>query len=377
MPEVTQEDLAQETDMDLDAMINSVDQSDDTAEEDVQQVSNEDTQEQETADTEDANEVSEDLGAEEQEQEQEQEEQEEQEEGLEQDTEAGEEESASSEEIDYKAEYTRIMSPFRANKTEMAVQDVDEVRTLMQMGANYSKKMGGLKPNLQAVKMLKNNDLLDESKISFMIDVHKGDPTAISKLLKDLDIDPMSLDGGDLDDKIYTPTDKYNVSSNEMDLDAVLDDIKDSAAYKETIEVVGNLWDDASRQVINDSPQVLSIINSHMESGIYTKIAERVQRDRMFGKLGNMSDIHAYKQVGDAMQAAGELDLDQDNSGNATASNKPVVKEANRNPVNNTQRKKAAGGNRSNNTSTDTSRDFDPLKISDEELDKIVFDKYS
>ena len=88
-------------------------------------------------------------------------------------------------EPDYKAEYLRLLAPFKANGKEIAVSTVDDAISLMQMGANYNKKMAGLKPSLKMLKLLENSGLLSEEKISYLIDLEKKNPAAINKLIKD------------------------------------------------------------------------------------------------------------------------------------------------------------------------------------------------
>jgi len=84
-----------------------------------------------------------------------------------------------------------ITAPFRANGKDMQIDSVEDVRKLMQMGANYNKKMAAIKPNLKFIKMLENNDLLNEESISYLIDLQKKDPAAIKKLLKDSGTNPL------------------------------------------------------------------------------------------------------------------------------------------------------------------------------------------
>lgn len=52
----------------------------------------------------------------------------------------------------------------------MQVNSVDEAIQLMQMGANYTRKMQELQPHRKTLLMLENNGLLDEGKLSFLID---------------------------------------------------------------------------------------------------------------------------------------------------------------------------------------------------------------
>lgn len=204
--------------------------------------------------------------------------------------------------IDYEAEYKRILAPFRANGREIKVESVDDALALMQMGANYNKKMAALKPNLKLLKMLENNGLLSEDKLSFLIDLDKKDPGAINKLVKESGIDPLELDA-EKAGAYKQPS--YAVDDKTVELDTVLDEISDSPTYTKTLDVVGNKWDAVSKQAIAATPQLLKVIDSHMASGIYDLISAGIERERMLGRLNGMSDIDAYKAVGDAIQARG------------------------------------------------------------------------
>ena len=43
--------------------------------------------------------------------------------------------------VDYKALYEQVTAPFKANGKTISIQSVEEATQLMQMGANYTKKM--------------------------------------------------------------------------------------------------------------------------------------------------------------------------------------------------------------------------------------------
>ena len=210
--------------------------------------------------------------------------------------------AADSSGFDYEAEYKKLLKPFKANGREIAVKSVDDAVTLMQMGANYNKKMAALKPNLKLLKLLENNNLLDAEKLSYLIDLEKKDPKAISKLVKDSGIDPLDLSSDE--ENAYKPTVK-TVDDRELELDSVLDEIQGTETYNRTLSIVSQEWDGKSKQVIADTPQILKVINSHVQSGIYDLISQEIESERTFGRLNGLSDIEAYRQVGDRLNEAG------------------------------------------------------------------------
>lgn len=275
--------------------------------------------------------------------------------------------------IDYKAEYERLLAPFRANGREIKVNSVNDAISLMQMGANYNKKMAALKPNLRLMKMLENNNLLSEEKISFLIDLEKKRPEAINKLVKDSGIDPMDLDAEKASEYKRTT---YTVDDREIELDTVLDELKDSPTYNQTLDVVGNKWDAASKQVIVGTPQLLKVINDHLQSGIYDLISKEIDNERLFGRLDGLSDIQAYRRVGDALHARGAFNHLSRSS--APAQEKQPVRGAVIPPkprqVDEDKRKdkKRAASSTTPGIPNPQSEDFNPLAMSDDEFAKLV-----
>lgn len=294
--------------------------------------------------------------------------------------------SQESSEINYKAEYEKLLSPFKANGKDMRVENVDDARTLMQMGANYNKKMAALKPNLKVVKMLQNHDLLSEEKISYLIDLSKKDPVAIKKLLKESEIDPEDLD---LDtDHDYKQSNTYTVSDNELALDDVLDDIKDNPSFNDTINIITNKWDESSKTVLANNPNIIRIIDEHVAAGAFQEIWGTVERERMLGKLKGLSDLEAYKFIGDKINESGGFEKykdagSQSQNNNQSTTNQNQNKSQTQKPNTNKtvdsklrDRKKAAGSTRATSGNTGGDEDFNPLAMSDEEFEKIAGSKY-
>lgn len=279
--------------------------------------------------------------------------------------------------VDFEAEYKKLLAPFKANGREVKVDSVDDAIALMQMGANYNKKMAALKPNLKLMKLLENNGLLDEGKLSFLIDLEKKNPQAINKLVKDAGINPLDLDAdkaGEYQPKIHT------VDDRQLALDTVLEDLQDSPAYARTLQVVSKEWDGQSKQVIAAEPQLLKVLHDHVASGVYDLISKEIERERMFGRLDGVSDIEAYKRVGDAIQARGGFNhlAPAAAAQKKPADDKPVVVAPKAKPADdgklNDKRRAAAPARGAAPSSVKA--DFNPLALSDEEFAKLADPKY-
>ena len=265
------------------------------------------------------------------------------------------------------AQLAKLFMPFKANGREIKIESVEEAVALMQMGANYSKKMAGLKPNLRILKMLENNGLLSEEKLTYLIDLDKKNPDAINKLIKDSGVDPLSID---LDaSPEYTPG-RYQVSELEMEVGEVLDSIRDTnpTYYPNVLQVITSM-DGASKSEISKDPKILSHLSDHMTNGIYDKVMAEVDKRKMLGQLADMPFIHAYYTVGNELHQQGKL-LPKV----VPPTTDPVAKVTKQNVKDNSSKKRAVANPRS--TPTKPKSEFDPLAMSDEEFLQITNQKH-
>lgn len=259
------------------------------------------------------------------------------------------------------AQLAKLFGTFKANGKEMKVNNVDEAIRLMQQGANYNKKMAGLKPSMKMLKMLENNGLLDESKISYLIDLDKKNPQAITKLLKDSGIDPLDVDVGNASK--YTPS-NYAPSDSQMKLDDVLHSIEDTPTFQRTMGVLLDEWDDASKRVLAADPALIPLINEHMANGIFDQITSELTRQKALGNLNGVSDLQAYEHIGKHLAAQGAFHKPP---------NQPVevrAKVPKQESADVAAKRKAASPTKVSNSDSKPANNFNPLAMSDEEFEK-------
>lgn len=206
-------------------------------------------------------------------------------------------------EVDYKATHEQIMAPFKANGKTMQVKSVDEAIQLMQMGANYTRKMQELQPHRKTLLMLENNGLLDEGKLSFLIDLDKKNPEAIKKLLQDANINPLDVD---MDKESTYQEGNHKVSDEEAQFRLVLDELNSNPVGRETLQTINSTWDQASKEVLWKQPEVMSTIHQQRENGVYARITAEIDRRRTLGVIQvGVPFLEAYRVVGDELHKAG------------------------------------------------------------------------
>lgn len=274
--------------------------------------------------------------------------------------ESKEEESKQSSEkevtIDYKKFYEKIMTPFKANGKLIALKTPEEAIQLMQMGANYTRKMQAIAPYKKTLMMLENNGLLDEDKLSFLIDLDKKNPEAIKKLIKDAGIDPLEIDTST---EPQYKEGSHKVSNEEAAFMSVLDDLKQSQEGTQTIQEINSNWDDASKKILWNSPEIMRTIHQQRANGVYKIITEEMERQRVLGNIpAETPFLMAYKQIGDALAAKQK-----------PAPMQPVAVKAKTvkiSSLKNNEKAKAAAPNRT--TASAPKKFINPLAMSDEEF---------
>ncbi len=272
------------------------------------------------------------------------------------------EDTPETKEFDYESAYKKVSEPFKANGVDMQVKDPQDIVRLMQMGANYQKKMAQLKPNLKLIKMLEKNELLNEDKLHNLIDLSKKDPKAIAKLIEESDIDPLDIDKDVPTD--YQPT-NYTVTDKEYNLDAVLDEIKDTETFNKTINVLTKEWDPQSKTTISDHPEIIGVINTHMGNGVFDQVNSVLQQEKTLGKLAGVPDVDAYRQIAENMNKNGFLSNVNDPKEPPKVSSKTDDKA---NADRNKQRKAVAPVKQTTTKKATTDEDF--LGLSDEDFMK-------
>ena len=274
-------------------------------------------------------------------------------ESVQSDTEQSETQEAYTE-ADYEAFYQTMTKPFKANGREISISNADDAIKLMQMGANYSKKMEQLKPKQALLKVLEENKLDNKEQLGYLIDLAQKKPEAIAKLIKESNIDLYEFD-----------TDLANDYQPNLE-------IKEATLFEETLQelltsnsgmydVINDMskWDNESKDVIFAEPQMLRLISEQKANGLYDTIVNTIETEKMFGRMAGMSFLQAYATI--------EQQLVNENN----QSNKFTAPRPNNNKTNNSTDKRRKAGLPNTNSST-VQEQFNPLTVSDEELLKML-----
>ena len=190
--------------------------------------------------------------------------------------------------INYEDAYKRIFAPFKANGKEITPRTVDDVISLMQMGANYTKKMQVMAPMRKVVESL-NAAKISEDDLNFLIDLHKGDKEAIKQLLKKNEIDTVDLD---LDEIKYKPNKKNIASDEDVAFAETISDINDSLPQIQ--EILNSKWDAESKKLLLNDPRAMRALHEEIQMGRFETVQQRLELEKTFGRYKGVPDVQAY-----------------------------------------------------------------------------------
>lgn len=258
----------------------------------------------------------------------------------------------------------KVMAPFKANGKTIQANTPEEVIKLMQMGANYTRKMQELQPHKKMLLMLQTNGLLDEDKISYLIDLSQKNPEAIKKLVKESGIDPLEIDTEK--EVAYRNNGNHRVTDAEVNFNTTLEELEATPVGKETIKSAGN-WDQASKEELFKNPGILTVLAEHRELGVYAPIEAEIDRRRIIGDIpSTMPFLQAYKLVGDELANANKLPVKQAATQAAVVATRVATPKP---AASNSSKASAASSTRSN---TQKAKPFiNYLEMDDKEFEKL------
>ena len=198
--------------------------------------------------------------------------------------------------------YSKISTPFKADGKDFTIRSPEDAIRMMQQGVNYSRRMQELKPMKQLNRVLQDNGLADQTKLSFAIDLMKGDKAAITQLLKSHKIDPIDLDIEN--DSGYQA---YNYAGNPQDIEFrdALDEALTSPDGQALVTHINQDWDKTSKARLREDPSILGNLQNLKSSGVYDKVVEELRYQKSMGYLTNIPFLQAFDEVGEAMKNAG------------------------------------------------------------------------
>lgn len=261
--------------------------------------------------------------------------------------------------LDYKAFYERVTGKFKANGKEISVNNPDDIISLMQQGANYSKRMQELKPKTNLLKTLEQHGLNDPEKLAYAIDLLNKKPEAIAKLVKDAEVDLYSFDTEQADN--YQP--KNPIVESSVFEETLTHLQATSPNYTRLIDTV-NTWDNQSKQVIFNHPELLNILDNSISNGMFDKVMNVIEYEQMMGRMLNQPLLQSYQEIEARLNTQANTSQSQAQQQSFTDT-RPNVNTETKTTDNNEQKRKASTPS---STHTNDTAQPDIFSMSDAEL---------
>lgn len=206
--------------------------------------------------------------------------------------------------VDYEGFYNTIMKPFKANGKIIELRSPEEAIQLMQMGANYTRKMQEISKHRKTIATLQENGINTDEDLAFILDIKNKNPEALKKFFKDNNIDPFDVDTSA--EVNYKPKVKM-VSEEVLETRAILDELNSDPEGAKTLRLIADTWDEESTRFMWNNPSAFGIIHEQRVSGVYDQIMNEIHRQTTLGMLKPTGSIlEKYNIVGNQLFGVGQ-----------------------------------------------------------------------
>lgn len=272
----------------------------------------------------------------------------------------------------YKQFYDELTSPLKAVKGMVKIEDVNDLRSLVSRGLDYTRKTQEIAPYRKTLKFLQANNLLDDTKLSFLTDIYKHDKTAIKKLIKDVTSGEQAIDFYDLNpdasvdnEPQYVLHNKNTYTDSQIELENKIGSILQNEDGTDFMNHITNSLDQNSKTQIANNPDLLGDLYDLNKAGVLNKIQDKMENYKAiyYDKVNGVPDIQLMgeiiKQTPEALQVLANK-----------YSYKPQVQAKAYTPRHTNNNVRSAVIPRSSNTRFSNQYTKDPLDMTDEEFSK-------
>ena len=169
------------------------------------------------------------------------------------------------------------------------IKDLEELYTLASGGGNLTQKYQKLSKGKKSLSIMEEHNLT-EADLSLLIEARNGNKDALASLVKQSGID--SLEVTDEVSDGYQPG-QYIPTDMSMNLKAVQDEISMDQEYATTQNVVNNLMDERSQQMLVENPMYIKGLHMDIKSGAYQATQAQATKMKMMDG-GSRSDMEYY-----------------------------------------------------------------------------------
>lgn len=207
-------------------------------------------------------------------------------------------------EIDAEAFFKALTAPMKAAGKEFSFTDPEEIRTLIQKGIGFEKRMGQLGKYQRHMEALDKAELLNDDTLNLIIDLAHGKPEALKQYIENNGIDVYDIIG--LDAGAYKP-EKHVTSQEEYEQSQVVQEIKSLEGYELVQSLAETEWDEDSRSKMLASPALVANMIQAVKAGVHDMVVKEAEKVKLLAS-SPMTDLEAYIAAGNKLHEKGAFD---------------------------------------------------------------------
>ena len=235
-----------------------------------------------------------------------------------------------SEEDDTKSEPTETLElrPLKMDGKEIPVKSLDELYALASAGGKFTQKMQAISKYKKAYMIMDKQGLSDED-ISLLAEAKSGNKDAIATLIKQAGIDPLELDDGPSEN--YRPG-AFVPSDVAVQIEEVQREISADPEYAVTSNIVNNVLDEKSQDMLVQNPNLIRGIHEDIKSGAFQHVmAEAEKLKLMDGARRADFEYYLIAARSDNEESQGQIDMTPEQQQvNIQTKQKPAVSKSKR-----------------------------------------------
>ena len=193
-----------------------------------------------------------------------------------------------------KAEIEKLRAKANGQEFEFTPEEaLKQFPKIFAQAANYTQKMQAIAPYRKMISAMEE-EKLTEKDMNLMIDALKGNKDAITEIVKRAEVDVLDLD---LEQESNYVPNSYGRDESELRVQEVINEIAADKEFPITQHVVANQWDDASRDVFAQNPELIRELHIDVANGTFDKVSPMAMKMKVLDG-GRKSDIEYYIEAG-------------------------------------------------------------------------------
>jgi len=236
----------------------------------------------------------------------------------------------------------------KAAGVDRTVRDPEHLKTLVRIGLGANENNRKIKPYLKQLKSLEQAGVsLEDDNLNFLVDVMSGNKDALKELVKNkfnMSEDELQswYDEEEGGKQPYVAND-HVISDSRFQLQEILEDIKTTPTYNQTVDFLSSI-DDDGKALISREPNLVSLLNDDMQSGVFQKALDEAHFRMDRGLLPKQSILQSY------------IAVMQDEAFFTSLTGQPNPEVTNKKPVTDTRNKKEVVSRKKRSSNVGTSK---------------------